>query len=137
MSTAKNNKVLADEQDVNPGKKTGDISGFSTVSVEIDELRAKMKELIKTTTCVSVETADHHLMLAMSALEEYFEWAGCYDDEPEVKAMTDKKVATREEIDAMWDNLHKRIAESDEPIKVTGIMGPYGTGQTQHYEDKE
>lgn len=94
----------------------GDVSAFVEVQNEIDELRAKMLKLIKTTTCSSVETADAHLAKAMSSLEDYFEWAGCYDDEPEVKALT------RESIDKQHENLLKRIRESKEPIKVRGIL---------------
>jgi len=62
-------------------KQTGNVSAFAEVQNGIDELRAKMKVLIGTTTCSSVETADHYLAKAMSSLEDYFEWAGCYDDE--------------------------------------------------------
>jgi len=106
----------------------GDVSGFAEVQNEIDELRAKMLKLIKTTSCSSVETADAHLSKAMSSLEDYFEWAGCYDDEPEVKAMRqeisekDAQDLSREELDLAWADLRRRIKESDEPIKVRGIL---------------
>ena len=55
----------------------GDVSGFAEVQNVIDELRAKMVKLIKTTTCSSVETADVYLAKAIDSLEDYFEWAGC------------------------------------------------------------
>lgn len=40
-----------------------------------------------------------------------------------VKLAEDDKSPTRESIDAMWADLRRRIQESDEPIKVTGIIG--------------
>jgi len=73
------------------GRRVGDVSGLAEVQNEIDELRAKMRKLVQTTSCMNVEASDHYLAKAMSELEEYFEWAGCYDDEPEVKAMSERK----------------------------------------------
>lgn len=106
----------------------GDVAEFAEISTQIDELRAKLKSLVGTTSTGIVETVDSQLAKAMSSLEDYFEWAGCYDDEPEVKAMRqeirekDAQDLTREELDLAWADLRKRVKESDEPIPVRGIL---------------
>jgi len=68
----------------NLNRLVGDVSGLAEVQNEIDDLRAKLRKLVLTTSCSSVETADHYLAKAMSSLEDYFEWAGCYDDDQEL-----------------------------------------------------
>ena len=112
----------------NKNRTIGDVAEFAEISTKIDELRAKLRVLVGTTSTGVVETVDSHLAKAISSLEDYFEWAGCYDDEPEVKAMRkeiaekDSQDLSREELDLAFADLLRRIKESDEPIKVRGIL---------------
>jgi len=67
----------------NTNRKIGDVAKFAEISTTIDELRGKLRGLVGTTSTGVVETTDHYLAKAISTLEDYFEWAGCYDDELE------------------------------------------------------
>jgi len=100
----------------NKTKLIGDVAEFAEISTQIDELRGKLRSLVGTTSTGVVENTDNYLAKAIDALEDYFEWAGCYDDEPEVKALS------RESIDEYHEDLLRRIRESDEPIPVRGIF---------------
>lgn len=55
------------------------------------------------------------------------------------KVLIHEDPITRESIDAMWANLRKRIQKSDEPIKVTGIIGNLNRDEQEieiHLDDK-
>jgi len=55
--------------------KIGDVSGVSSVQLELDEIHGKLSKLAKTTTCCNVGEALAFVGFAHEQLEHYFEWA--------------------------------------------------------------
>jgi len=61
----------------------GDVSEFSNIQLELDEILGKLDKLIKGTTCSTIDTIRDLIRQAHVKFEDYFEWAEKIEEKQE------------------------------------------------------